>query len=67
VPAIRDARLAAAKEGRALAVVAFVCGTEDDPQRRSVQEQKLRDAGASVYAGSTAAVFAAARLVGPAR
>jgi len=67
VPAIRDSRLAAAREGRALAVVAFVCGTEDDPQRRSVQEQKLRDAGALVHPGSTAAAQAAARLVGPAR
>ena len=62
-PAIRDARLAAAKEGRSIAVLAFVCGTEDDPQRRSTQEQKLREAGVLVANGSTAAAHAAARLV----
>jgi len=67
VPVIRDARLGVAREGRSLAVVAFVCGTEDDPQRRSVQEQKLRDAGALVFGGSTAAAYAAARLAGYAR
>ncbi len=62
-PAIREARLEAAREGRALAVVAFVCGTEEDPQARSVQARTLRDAGALVFAGSTQAAQAAARLV----
>jgi succinyl-CoA synthetase alpha subunit len=62
-PAIRDARLEAAREGRSLAFVTFVCGTEEDPQKRSDQVRKLRDAGALVFAGSTAAAQAALRFV----
>ncbi|MEO7149988.1 MAG: acyl-CoA synthetase FdrA [Rhodanobacteraceae bacterium] len=59
-PAIAAARAAAQKEGRHLAVVSFVCGTEEDPQRLSAQQAKLREVGAIVVAGSTAA----ARLAG---
>ena len=59
-PAIADARATAARAGRYLAVVAFVCGTERDPQRLSVQQSALRDAGAIVAANSTDA----ARLAG---
>jgi FdrA protein len=59
-PAIADAKATCAQQGRHLPVVAFVCGTEDDPQRLSVQQAKLSDAGALVVPGSTAA----ARLAG---
>jgi len=59
-PAISDARATAAREGRHLPVFAFVCGTEDDSQRLSVQQAKLRNAGAIMCASSTAA----ARLAG---
>jgi succinyl-CoA synthetase alpha subunit len=59
-PAIRDARAAAARAGRCLPVVAFVCGTEEDPQRLSVQQAALRDAGSIVVSDSTQA----ARLAG---
>ena len=59
-PAIAHAKAACAKDGRHLPVVAFVCGTEEDPQRLSVQQAKLREAGALVLPGSTAA----ARLAG---
>jgi succinyl-CoA synthetase alpha subunit len=41
VPAIEEARAAAAAEGRSLAVVASVCGTEADPQHLSEQERRL--------------------------
>jgi len=53
--AIAQAKAACAKERRHLAVVSFVCGTEDDPQRLSVQQAKLREAGAIVAPSSTAA------------
>ena len=59
-PAIVQARAACAKAGRHLVVVTFVCGTEEDPQRLSVQQARLREAGALVLPSSTAA----ARLAG---
>ena len=43
----------AAKAGRALAVIGFVCGTELDPQVLSKQEAQLRAAG-MVLAGNSA-------------
>ncbi len=45
LPAIRDARAAAQRDGRPLAVLAFVCGTEADPQGLARQEAALREAG----------------------
>lgn len=59
-PAIAQAMAIAAREGRHLSVVCFVCGTEEDPQRLSDQQARLRAAGALVMPGSTAA----ARLAG---
>ena len=47
--AIKEARELAATSGRQLAVVASVCGTDQDPQGLDVQEQTLRDAGAIVF------------------
>jgi FdrA protein len=47
--AIKEAREMAATSGRQLAVVASVCGTDQDPQGLDVQEQTLRDAGAIVF------------------
>lgn len=46
--AIRKAKEIAAAEGRYLAVVASVCGTEGDPQGRSASMKQLFDAGAIV-------------------
>jgi succinyl-CoA synthetase alpha subunit len=54
-PAIAEAIAVAARDGRHLPVIAFVCGTEEDPQRLSVQEAQLRDAGATLCVSSTAA------------
>ena len=59
-PAIVQAIAVAAREGRHLSVVSFVCGTEADPQQSSLQQAKLRAAGALVMSSSTAA----ARLAG---
>ncbi len=63
-PAIRDAQARAARAGRTLPVVAFVCGTEEDPQRRSAQEATLRDAGALLSSNSAAAARLAGAIVG---
>ncbi len=59
-PAIADAKATAMRDGRQLSVITFVCGTEEDPQRLSLQQSALREAGALVASDSTAA----ARLAG---
>jgi hypothetical protein len=58
-PAIAQARESSTRAGRHLAVVAFVCGTEEDPQRLSRQQATLRGAGALVVSSSTAAAIVA--------
>jgi FdrA protein len=62
VGAISGAIEAAAAEGRQLAVLAHVVGTDLDSQGLARQESVLRDAGVQVYASSWAAA-SAARLV----
>ena len=58
-PAIASARAAAAAEGRALAVVASVCGTDEDPQRRASQVERLAAVGVLVEdSNARAAVLA---------
>jgi hypothetical protein len=52
---IAQARIDAGKQGRHLSVIAFVTGTERDAQRLSAQQAALRNAGALVAQGSTAA------------
>ena len=47
-PAVAEAVTAARRSGRTLSLVAHVVGTDDDPQRLSLQETTLRDAGVSV-------------------
>jgi FdrA protein len=59
-PAIRAAKDIAAREGRYLSVICFVCGTEEDPQRLSLQRQKLQAADAKLVESSTAAAMLAA-------
>jgi FdrA protein len=61
--AITAAKARAAAAGRALPVVTFVCGTEDDPQRLSQQEAKLRAAGALVTASNAQATRVAALIL----
>lgn len=61
--AIIEARAKAEAAGRYLPVVAFVCGTEDDPQRLSEQEARLRAAGALVTAGNAQAARVAALIL----
>lgn len=52
-PALREAQAIARRGGRRLAVIGFVCGTDQDPQGLARQEAALRDAG-MVLAGNSA-------------
>ena len=45
LPSIQEAKRLAADAGRPLEVVAYVLGTDADPQDKAAQEAKLRDAG----------------------
>jgi FdrA protein len=49
LPAIKEAKRIAKKEERAIAFVAHVCGTGDDPQDLRSQEEKLEKAGVLVF------------------
>ena len=49
--------------GYDLAVLGFVCGTDDDPQGLAAQAERLRAAGMTLAPGSTAAARLAARIV----
>lgn len=63
VPAIGAARAGA----RDLRVVAFVCGTEADPQGLASQESRLADAGVVLAPSNAAAVRAALALLAEVR
>lgn len=62
--AIVDAKGRAAKAGRSLAIVGFVCGTQGDPQGLAGQEAKLREAGMVIAPSNAQAVRLSARIVG---
>lgn len=55
IPAIAEARAAAAATGRHVSFVASVCGTVDDPQNLVSQESKLREAGVLLVPSNAAA------------
>ncbi len=64
-PAIRKAKQGAEHRGGHLIVAASICGTPDDPQGLEVQTNRLKDAGAIVFAtGFSAAQFASAVVAG---
>ena len=63
IPAIAAARALASAEGRTLAFVASVCGTEGDPQGLSSQERMLRDAGVLLGRSNAHAARIAADIV----
>lgn len=65
-PVVGDARRAAEADGRSVAFVASICGTDADPQGLAGQRQTLRDAGVAVAGSNAMAVRLAARLVTPA-
>jgi FdrA protein len=62
LPAIQQATQRAQAGGRSLAVVASVCGTEQDPQRRSAQTDALRTHGVIVMPSNAQAVRLAAGI-----
>ena len=66
-PAIAAAKARAAAAGRHLCVVAFACGTEQDPKALSSQRSKLAAAGALLAESSTAASRLAAAIAAAAR
>jgi len=61
-PAVREAHARAAKDGRTLVVLGFLCGTEGDPQRLSAQHARLAESGMILATSSTAAAALAARV-----
>jgi FdrA protein len=61
--AIRKAQEIAHDDGRELIVIAAVTGTEDDPQRLSLQVRLLEAAGVVVCASNAAAARLAGRLI----
>jgi hypothetical protein len=60
---IGAAKAKAAEEGRYLAVVAHVCGTDQDPQGLERQEDLLRQAGVLVLPTNAQAARVAAAIV----
>lgn len=62
-PAVREARAIAARAGRNLLVLGFLCGTDSDPQGLAQQGARLIDAGMQLFPNSTAAARFAARCV----
>jgi len=62
-PAILSAREQAAREGRELHCVISLCGTEDDPQRLSVQASKFREAGAEIFTSNADAAMRCIELI----
>jgi len=63
LPALHDACALAARDGRQIAFVGFVCGTERDPQGLVRQEAALREAGVILTSSNAQAARAAATLV----
>lgn len=60
--ALRDARAAAQAEGRSLALIGHVCGTDGDPQSRGRQAAVLEAAGALIVDSNIEAARLAAQL-----
>ena len=62
-PAIEHARAAAAQDGRALACIVSLCGSEQDPQGLAYQRDLLGQAGALVFTENALAAQVAAEIV----
>jgi succinyl-CoA synthetase alpha subunit len=62
-PALEEAQRRAAAEGRQLAILTHIVGTERDPQSLGQQEAKLRAAGAHVFGSNYHAAVAASLLL----
>ena len=60
--AVSEAKKIAEKDGRALPILAHVCGTEQDPQPLSEQVAKLRNAGIEVFPTNALMAIASALI-----
>jgi FdrA protein len=60
--AIAEAKRISNSNGRALPILAHVCGTEQDPQLLSVQERKLREAGVRLFKTNATMAIAGAMI-----
>jgi FdrA protein len=60
--AVSEAKKIAEKGGRALPILAHVCGTEQDPQALSEQVAKLRNAGVEVFPTNALMAIASALI-----
>jgi hypothetical protein len=60
--ALQDAAAQARAQGRSLALIGHVCGTDDDPQNKREQVAQLRAAGAILAASNVEAALLAAQL-----
>jgi FdrA protein len=63
LPAIKEARAVAAREGRQIAFVGFICGTERDPQGLGRQAAALNEAGVLLAGSNAQAAYIAAAIV----
>ena len=61
--AMREADVIAGRDGRTIAWIGFVCGTEQDPQGLSRQEAALAEAGMILAASNAQAVRIARRII----
>ncbi|MDT8900515.1 FdrA family protein [Anaeroselena agilis] len=62
-PAIAEAREIARAAGRHIEIIAYVCGTDADPQGKAGQEGKLAAAGATLAKSNVRAAWLAAAVV----
>jgi hypothetical protein len=60
--ALADAQRDARAQGRTLALIGHVCGTDGDPQDRAAQVRALEAAGAVVVGSNVEAAWLAAHL-----
>jgi FdrA protein len=63
LPTIRDAHAIAGRDGRQIAFVGFICGTESDPQGLARQSTELREANVMLTKSNAQAARAAAAMV----
>jgi FdrA protein len=62
-PALHDARERAQREGRSLALIGHVCGTDRDPQDKAAQVACLNEAGVRIAESNAQAASLAGALV----
>jgi FdrA protein len=56
LPALQEAQALRRKAGGELAIVASVCGTDEDPQEPALQTRMLRECGVHVFGSNARAV-----------